>query len=92
MIWVGLQKGNATDQTLNHALYKNENVETAYIQMNNTQFPQTLFKADWSENDNGFFYEMAQHVRANYLQHDSVYSEGKLSPVNFKDLTFRNKI
>ena len=55
MIWVGLQKGNATDQTFNHALYKNENVETAYIQMNNAQFPRTLFKADWSENDNVFF-------------------------------------
>ena len=87
MICVGLQRTNATDQTFNHALYKNENVETAYIQMNNAQFPRTLFKADWEENDNGFFYEMQQNVRANYLQHASIYSEGNMmTPVNFKDL------
>ena len=87
MIWVGLQKSNLTDQTFNHALYKNENVESAYIQMNNSQFPRTIFKADWTENDNGFFYEMQKHVRANYLQHNSTYSEGNMiTPVNFKDL------
>ena len=87
MIWVGLQHANTTDQTFNHALYKNENVESAYIQMNNSQFPPTLFKADWNENDNGFFYEMQQHVRSNYLQHSSTYNEGNmLTPANFKDL------
>ena len=87
MIWVGLQRTNAVDQTFNHALYKNENVESAYIQMNNSQFPSTLFKADWGENDNGFFYEMQQHVRANYLQHSATYTEGNmLTPANFKDL------
>ena len=85
MIWVGLQKTNATDQTFNPALYKNENIQSAYIQMNNSQFPRTIFKADWTENDNGFFYEMQQHVRANYLQHNSTYSEGNMiTPVNLK--------
>ena len=55
--------------------------------MNNAQFPRTLFKADWEENDNGFFYEMQQNVRANYLQHASIYSEGNMmTPGNFKDL------
>ena len=55
--------------------------------MNNSQFPPTLFKADWNENDNGFFYEMQQHVRSNYLQHSSTYNEGNmLTPANFKDL------
>ena len=87
MIWVGLQINNLTDQTFNHALYKHHNVESAYIQMNNSQFPPTLFKADWGENDNGFFYEMQQHLRANYLQHPSTYTEGNmLTPVNFKDM------
>ena len=87
MIWVGLQQNASTDQTFNHALYKHHNVESAYIQMNNSQFPPNLFKADWTENDNGFFYEMQQHVRANYLQHASTYTEGNmLTPANFKDL------
>ena len=55
--------------------------------MNNAQFPATLFKADWSENDNGFFYEMQKHLRENYLQHSSIYTEGNmLTPSNFKDL------
>ena len=87
MIWVGIQTTNTHNQTLNHALYKNNNVETAYIQMNNAQFPETLFKADWAENDNGFFYEMQNHLRANYLQHSSIYTEGNMiTPVNFRDL------
>ena len=72
---------------VNHALYTNEDVETAYIMMNNTQFPLNKFKANWSENNNGFFYEMQNHMRANYLQSSSCYSEGNmLTPVNFKDL------
>ena len=78
MIWVGFQRSNLTDQTFNHAVYKNENVESAYIQMNNSQFPPTKFTADWGENNNGFFYEMQQHVRANYLQHSASYSEGNM--------------
>ena len=87
MIWVGFQQSNVRDQTFNHALYKNENVESAYIQMNNSQFPSTKFNADWGENDNGFFYEMQQHVRVNYLQHSATYTEGNMiTPANFKDL------
>ena len=87
MIWVGFQTTGTTDQTLNHAIYKNHNVETAYIQMNNAQFPVTLFNADWAQNDNGFFYVMQKHLRSNYLQHSSIYTEGNmLTPSNFKDL------
>ena len=85
MIWVGFQRDAKTDQTYNHALYKNEDVETAYIQMNSTQFPSVMFKANWDENDSGFFYEMQKHLRANYLQYPAVYTEGN-APVNFKDL------
>ena len=87
MVSVGFQRNSAANQTFNHALYTNENVESAYIQMNNSQFPSTLFKADWNENDNGFFYEMQQHVRTNYLHHSSSYTEGNMiTPVHFKDL------
>ena len=69
-----------------HAIYTNENVESAYIKMNNVSFPSTQIKANWAENDNGFFYEK-NDVRANYLQHSSVYTEGNmLDPGNFKDL------
>ena len=75
------------DQKANHALYSNENVESAYVQMNNTQFPPVCIKANWTENDNGFFYEMQKHMRENYLQLSSTYAEGNmLSPANFKDL------
>ena len=87
MIWVGFQTCNVVDQSHNHALYKNANVESMYIQMNNTQFPPLLMKADWAENNNGFFYEMQKHVRANYLQYPARYTEGNmLNPANFKDL------
>ena len=87
MIWVGFQTSNVIDQTHNHALYQNANVESMYIQMNNTQFPPFLIKADWAENNNGFFYEMQKHVRANYLQYPARYTEGNmLNPANFKDL------
>ena len=87
MIWVGFQHGASTDQKFNHAIYTHENVETAYIKMNNVSFPSTQIKANWSENDNGFFYEMQKDVRANYLQHSSTYTEGNmLDPANFKDL------
>ena len=87
MIWVAFQTCNVVDQTHNHALYENSNVESMYIQMNNSQFPPVLMKADWAENDNGFFYEMQKHVRANYLQFPARYTEGNmLNPANFKDL------
>ena len=87
MIWVGFQTSNVVDQTHNHALYENAGVESMYIQMNNTQFPHVLMKADWAENNNGFFFEMQKHVRANYLQQSARYVEGSmLSPANFKDL------
>jgi len=87
MIWIGFQHSVTTDQKFNHALYTNEDVETAYIKMNNVQFPATQIKANWSENDNGFFYEMQQHTRANYLQHPSTYTEGNmLDPATFRDL------
>ena len=87
MIWIGFQRSNIVDQTMNHALYTNENIETAYIQLNNTQFPPVSISADWTKNDNGFFYEMQKHVRENYLQLAGTYVEGNmLSPVNFKDL------
>ena len=88
MIWVGFQKiSNVRDQTVNHALYTSEDVETAYVQMNNTQFPPVSIPANWGENDNGFFYEMQKHVRENYLQLAGTYVEGNmLTPANFKDL------
>ena len=86
-IFVGFQHAATIDQKFNHALYSNEDVETAYIKMNNIEFPSTQIKADWTENDNGFFYEMQNHVRANYLQHPATYTEGNmLTPANFKDL------
>ena len=87
MIWVGFQRNNTTNQTFNHALYSHENVESAYITMNNAQFPTNIIKANWGENDNGFFYEMQKHMRSNYLQHPSTYTEGNmLTPANFKNL------
>ena len=55
MIWVAFQIHGKTDQTVSHAIYENQNVESAHIVMNNTQFPMNKFKADWEENDNGFF-------------------------------------
>ena len=87
MIWVGFQTCNVVDQTHNHALYKNADVESMYIQMNNSQFPLVLTKANWAENNNGFFYEMQKHVRANYLQYPARYTEGNmLNPAVFKSL------
>ena len=87
MIWVGFQTVDAVDQTANYALYKHANVESMYIQMNNTQFPPVLIKADWGENNSGFFYEMQQHMRANYLQYPARYTESNmLDPVKFRDL------
>ena len=53
-------------------------VESAYIQMNTVHLPLNMFKADWDENDNGFFYEMQENVRENYLQMSSTYMEGNM--------------
>lgn len=87
MVFVGFQISNVINQTVNYALFKNANVETMHIQMNNAQFPPVVRKANWGENDNGFFYEMQQHARANYLQCPDRFIEGNmLNPVNFKDL------
>ena len=87
MIWVGFQIGATVDQKFNYALYSHANVETMTIKMNNTQFPAKPIKANWTENDNGFFYEMQKHLRENYLQYPGTYNEGNmLNPVNFKDL------
>ena len=87
MIWVAFQTVNVTDQTHNYALYKNSDVQSMYIQMNNTQFPPNIVKADWTQNNSGFFYEAQQHLRANYLQYPARYTEGNmLDPVKFRDL------
>ena len=88
MIWVGFQtQTNVVNQTVNRALYSNLNVETMYIQMNSSQFPAVQMKANWAENDSGFFYEMQKHVRGNYLQYPARYTEGNmLNPASFKDL------
>ena len=87
MIFVGFQNSNVINQTANLALYKHSNVQTMWIQMNGAQFPPVTIKANWAENDNGFFYEMQKHVRANYLQYPARYTEGNmLSPANFKSL------
>ena len=86
IIFVGFQINNVINQTQNFALYKHCNVETMWIQMNSSQFPTVKIKADWASNDNGFFYEMQKHVRANYLQYPARYTEGNmLTPANFKD-------
>ena len=88
MIFVGFQTNcNTTDQTVNKALYNNANVESMYVQMNNSQIPYIKEKAVWTENDDGFFYQMQQHCRANYLQYPARYTEGNmLHPVNFRTL------
>ena len=87
MILVGLQLNPTMDQKFNHALYSNQNVETMYVKMNNEQYPTTLIKANWTENDSGFFYESQEHVRANYLQYPARYTEGNMmNPANFRDL------
>ena len=67
MIWVGFQVSNVTNQTVNYALYKHSSVETMWIQMNSMQIPSDKIKANLTENNNGFFYEMHKHLRANYL-------------------------
>ena len=87
MIWVGFQTTGVTDQSYNHAVYLNANVQSMYIRMNSSQFPPLLIEADWAKNDSGFFYEMQKHMRANYLQYPARYTEGNmLTPANFKSL------
>ena len=88
MIFVGFQgDSNVVDQTKNKALFHHAHVESMYIQMNNTQFPPVQQKANWGENDSGFFYEMQKHARANYLQYPARYTEGNmLTPASFKTL------
>ena len=88
MIFVAFQtSSNIINQTVNKALYNNANVESMYIQMNNSQIPHVKEKANWTENDNAFFYEMQKHCRANYLQYPARYTEGNmLTPANFRTL------
>ena len=55
-----------------------------FIRLNTAQIPPTVIEANWGENDPGFFFEMQKHVRSNYLQFPSRYSEGNLlTPANF---------
>ena len=54
--------------------------------MNNSQFPPTLFKADWAENNNGLFYEMQQHVR------QTIYSMPRLIRKEICSLQLTSKI
>ena len=87
MVFIAFQRNQTKDQKFNHALYSNEDVETMYIKLNNERYPSTLIKADWTQNDNGFFYEMQKHCRENYLQYPSRYTEGNmLNPNNYRDL------
>ena len=87
MIWVAFQKVDHTDQTQNYALYSNEDVESAHIQMNNSQFPPLIVKADWNENNPGSFYQMQRNMRANYLMYPARYTEGNmLAPSTFRNL------
>ena len=88
MIWVGFQAISSTvNQTVNHALYTNQNVQSMYIRLNNTQVPVNAIEANWNENDPGFFYEMQKHMRANYLQYPARYTNGNmLTPANFNTL------
>lgn len=87
MIWVGFQTCNVVNQTYNHATYLNAKDEMAYIQMNNSQIPPLLVKADCNENNGGFSYDMQKQMRANYLQYHARYTEGNMiTPANFKGL------
>ena len=87
MVFVGLQKDQTKDQKYNHALYTHENVETMYVKMNNRMFPENLTKADFANNDPGFFYHSMLNARANYLQNPSRYGEGShINPATFTQL------
>ena len=87
MVFVGLQKAQTKDQLYNHALYSHKNVETMYVKMNNRVFPEHQVKANFENNDPGFFYHSMLNVRSNYLQNPSRYGEGcHINPASFKDL------
>ena len=87
MVFIGFQKNQTDDQKYNHALYTNEHVETMYVKMNNRMFPENLVKADFENNDPGFFYHSMLNTRANYLQNPSRYGEGShITPVTFVKL------
>ena len=87
MIFVAFQIQNVTNQTVNYALYKHSSVETMWIQMNSSQIPNVRVKANFTENNSGFFYEMHKHLRANYLQYPARYTEGSMiTPANFRSL------
>ena len=87
MVFVGFQKNHTTDQFYNHALNTHENVETMYVKMNNRVFPENMVKADFENNDPGFFYHSMLNVRANYLQNPSRYGEGcHIDPATFTTL------
>ena len=93
MIWVGFQRNNTTNQTFNFALYSHENVESAYITLNNAQFSTNIITANRAENNNGFFYQMKKHMQSNYLQHSATYAESNMhTPPTFKHVAKLYKI
>jgi hypothetical protein len=87
MVFVGFQKNQTNDQKYNHGIYTHEDVETMYVKMNNRVFPENLVKADFANNDTGFFYHAMLNARANYLQNPSRYGEGShIDPASFLSL------
>ena len=87
MIWVGFQIGGVTNQNKNYGVFENADLESAYVVMNNVQFPHTIIKADWAENNFGFFYEMQKNMRDNYLQMPSRSNESNMiDPKSFRNL------
>ena len=87
MMIVGFQETNKEDQTFNHALYSHQNVVTMHVKVNNVQIPNKPIASDFSENDNGFWYEYLLNMRANYLQFPGIYTDNTfINPDNFKKL------
>ena len=86
-VFLAFQKVQKSDQTTNAALFEHADVETVHVMMNNRRYPTLLTKADWKNHDEGFFYHMARHVRANYIQIDDRYIEGfHMTPDTFKTM------
>jgi hypothetical protein len=86
-VFLAFQKGMTPNQKCNYGLFDNADVETAYVMMNNRRYPNLLTKASFEEHDEGFFYHMARHVRANYLQIDDRYIESfHITPLTFKTM------
>ena len=56
-------------QTFNHAAFENHDVESAFVRVNNHQFPTVIQGAKFKQNDFGSFYLDLLHCRANYLMH-----------------------